>query len=108
RRGEVFVEEVAQAVGEDPARCAPMERLLETILVELQGNSPVDEPATSDAERGRAFDVAVRAPRADLRAARHGIPRRAGPLTRAAGVRPPRGIVPPVGGWSQNAPGTVR
>src|SRR5436190_12601289 len=83
RRRQLLVIQIAQAVDEDSARRAPVKRLVEAILVQLQRNSALGEATVGDAKGGRALDVAMGATGADLGAAGHGVPRRVGPLNRA-------------------------
>jgi hypothetical protein len=77
----VLMKQIAHAVHEDPSRLAPSERQRE--LVPVQGHrKPVPVPGIPHGAKSKrkALRITVFAAWTDLRATRHGVPGRIGPL----------------------------
>ena len=70
-----------------------MKWVVKPILVLLKSDVSLNESTACDAEGRCALDVAVRASWAYFRAAGNGVPRRVGPLNRAAVARPLRDFI---------------
>jgi len=76
-----LVEEVAHGVDENHPRFAPLKGLLKALRAQRQVEAALEGMAGHTAESfGEPLGVAAIAPGADLRAARHRVPRRVGPF----------------------------
>src|SRR5262245_35941696 len=77
----VVMEEVAHGIDEDHARLAPVQRLLQALGPHRQVKAVLKGMAMCAPETfGKSLCVAVVAAGTDLRAPRHRVPRRIGPL----------------------------